>query len=403
MSKTAQALLSHVDTAQHPLASALIPVVTGPVHWSSAGFPYLDKNEFEAFRDTLPWLLSGGAALRDAADHILEVSAPLNLSGQPALELGLRVVRTVLNSAAITAPPDLLMIRQVLSTLHEVGITTTLLDGKAITPERDSHGLDPRELTIDLSFLMSRGYLTDTGDGLALSNHPTAKQVFTATSPTPHGPLAESWSALFEGHAAPSPLLDALASLSPPAPDVGERSHWMANWSEIETAYRLVPLVLGLQRSGWAQDWAKNDALSEERAAILDSEAGKVAHQILASAGVTRSATSTQLTETGRRTLDRGAGPFGIIEAYHPYMHALGEILQHMATVRAPRTRSRSPLSDRSTRIPVTPAELSMQTPRQRHHRQRFGDHIDPPGRLLVHGVWGQQSGRQSADAEHCH
>ncbi|MEC9466745.1 MAG: hypothetical protein VX834_13225 [Myxococcota bacterium] len=327
MTKTADALLNHIDAEQYPLAPSLIPVVTGPVHWSSAGFPYLDKEEFQNFRDSLPWLLRGGASLRATADHILQVSQSLKLSGQPALELALRVVRTVLNSAAITAPSDLWLLRQVLATLLETGITERLIRGDTIRPDDDDHGLDPKELAVDLSFLMSRGYLIAHDDGMALSAYPQAERVFSQLSPVPHGPLAQSWASFFQGNRPSPTLTEAIPSLQPPTLEKFERNHWMASWYDIETGYRLVPLVLGLERAGWTQDWDTDGSLSEQRRATLASDAGRAALSILAAAGIIDSMDTLTLTPTGKRVLERGAGPFGIIEAYHPYMTQLPAIL----------------------------------------------------------------------------
>ncbi len=258
----------------------------------------------------------------------MAVSTPLKLSGQQALELALRVVRTVLNTTAITAPPDLWLLRQVLATLKAAGIIEPLLNGSPVDPSQDSYGLDPRELTVDLSFLMSRGYLVSSQAGITLSSHSSAEEAFKSICPVPHGSLTHHWSTLFEGQPCPGELTDALSSL-PTAPIESERrSHWMANWSEIETGFRLVPIILGLQRAGWTKEWVARGDLPPKCAARLDNEAGRQVGHILAQSGITQSADSHQLTQIGRRVLERGPGPFGIIEAYHPYMLQLHQILE---------------------------------------------------------------------------
>jgi hypothetical protein len=99
---------------------------------------------------------------------------------------------------------------------------------------------------------------------------------------------------------------------------------------EIEVGFRLVPIVLGLRAA-------------EKHQALLDSGVCRARDLVggdqllaapllstLASAGVvepTDDADTAPLTATGRRVLEKGIGPFGIIEAYHQYMTKLDEIL----------------------------------------------------------------------------
>jgi hypothetical protein len=94
---------------------------------SSAGWPYLERTAWEQFRDGVPHLLGLGAQLFDL---VTAVEAALDEGCDPQTAEGVRrasrVVRQVVHTAAITAPPDLWLIRHVLGFFAELGLLERL-------------------------------------------------------------------------------------------------------------------------------------------------------------------------------------------------------------------------------------------------------------------------------------
>ena len=79
------------------------------------------------------------------------------------------IVRQVVLTAAITAPPDLWLLRHVLGAFADLGLLGRLSRGDALYPESCSVEidgkilpLDPEELDKDLHFLLSRGSSSST-------------------------------------------------------------------------------------------------------------------------------------------------------------------------------------------------------------------------------------------------
>jgi hypothetical protein len=267
-------------------------VLNGPTGVSSAGYPYLERAGFELFRDRVPHLLADGTRVLDALDDI-------EVAGESA-ERAARVVRQVVRTAAITAPPDLWLLRHVLGALAEVGMVERLLRGEAVVPEES--GLDARELRIDLRLLCGRGYVVRDGDAFFAASGRVARAALAAARPVEGScGLATVWAAAFRGERE-APAFGAL-------PDAASRGDtWVAGPNQVELGARLLPLVVGLASAG-----------------VDDPSGCAPAIEILEAAGLWRDGAPTLL---GRRVLRRGAGPYGIIEAYHPYLDRLVELLR---------------------------------------------------------------------------
>lgn len=282
-------LAEHLYTSvwDDPIARELVPVLTSPTGTTTAGFPYLQKPAWERFRDWVPHILDHGPKVLAATARLEALGAPKD---------AVRVVRQVVNTAAVTAPPDLWLLRHVFAALHAVGILELLRRGAAVVPEATE--LDPRELDIDLQFLLSRGYLMRRGDGyrLAENTHAHRAAEVLGSLPVPAG-ASILWRRRIRGEAVPE--LARLAEVPTQRPR--EPGLWVATPEEIDLGYRLVPLLVALRGESPEMDL---DRVPPEGRAIL------------AAAG---------MSERLRR---RGPGPFGIIEAYHPYMAALPRILR---------------------------------------------------------------------------
>ena len=257
------------------LDAELRPILESPTGLSTAGWPYLQEYAFVRLRDWVPHILDHGP-------RVLEAVARLVLE-DPELSQAGRVVRQVVRTAAITAPADLWLLRHVIDTLKRNGVLARLAEGPV---EADS------ELHIDLRFLLARGYLVRSGEGYRLAEHAHARGLLAL--PLLEGPAhrVPAWEAALAG--GPAPAFPELVQ-SPRQPGL-----WCATAEEIQRGHALVPLVLALRRSPV-------------------EELPPAAERLLEACGA--------VGELRERVLNRGPGPFGIIEAYHPYLAALPRIL----------------------------------------------------------------------------
>src|SRR5690606_16462944 len=123
--------------------------------------------------------------------------------------------------------------------------------------------------------------------------------------------LSWRWAEAFAGARGHDALLTSLAEDLPPVP-ARSAPTWIATPEDVELGYRLVPLVLGLRAA------ERTSAFLEAGRVDLEGPVGRAALALLRRAAVVDE--DGRLTPTGRRVLDRGPGPFGIIEAYHPYL-----------------------------------------------------------------------------------
>ncbi|MEQ1507279.1 MAG: hypothetical protein ABMB14_33935 [Myxococcota bacterium] len=289
-----------------PLLRELVPIVRAPTGRSSAGYPYLARPAWARLRDWVPHVLGAGLRVWHATDRI--ASADPDGDVGPALQ----VVRQVVNTAAITAPPDLWLLHHVLAALARAGWLGRLVDGLDAVP-------DP--LRPDVTLLLARGYLVRTGvAGVRWSDEPTAHRVRLA-HPPPVAPidLSARWRSALAG--APTdlgPLADAVAG---PIPDADHPAPaWVATPEDLALGARLVPIVLGLR--------AADRVPALLAAARIDEDALRplvpaLAERVLATLTAAGWVEGHALTAIGRRALVKGPGPFGIIEAYHPYVAAL--------------------------------------------------------------------------------
>jgi len=307
----------------------LLPVLLSPTSRSSAGFPYLHRPAFTRLRDWVPHILANGPKVLAAVAQIEKRAAGFDGAEADSLRQAARVVRQVVNTAAITAPSTLWLLRHVLGALASEGICARLLDGEVITPE-SCPPLRPEELRIDLNLLLGRAYVVRSGDGVRIGEHHTARRVIGEASPLPAdlpASLTEQWSAAFSGHGlrTEDALMLREVAADPPVAGTRERGRWAALPEEIEVGYRLVPMVLGLWASGRLNELL---AQAEPTASTLTPDnprLGEAVLQVLRAAGCLDE--QGHWTSVGKRLMSRGVGSFGIIEAYHPYMGQLNRVL----------------------------------------------------------------------------
>ena len=115
--RLAAELLSDITLATDPMCRELLPVLLSPTSRSSAGFPYLHRPAFTRLRDWVPHILANGPKVLAAVAQIEKRAASFNGAEADSLKQAARVVRQVVNTAAITAPSTLWLLRHVLGAL----------------------------------------------------------------------------------------------------------------------------------------------------------------------------------------------------------------------------------------------------------------------------------------------
>jgi hypothetical protein len=327
-----------------PLAKLLVPVMAEPALVTSAGFPYLQQGAWETFRDRVPHLLGMGQRILDALDGIVAAFEKSRASAEEKKSVrdSATVVRQVVLTASITAPPDLWLLRHVLGAFTGLGLLRRLLEGEAIYPERcevqlegTTRALDAGELDKDLHFLLSRGLVEQYDEGFRIAGHPRVRDLFSRVGPLPaHFPASATglWRRLFGGEVLANPELEILLDLGQRARrriDLAQ-NHWIPDRDELGLGYRLLPIVLGLRARELTGGLPEGASVRPEEWSRAHPVVAAAALEVLTASGwMGREGESYRVTAVGARGFAKGPGPFGIIETYHPYMQRCREILLH--------------------------------------------------------------------------
>ncbi len=330
MKDLVERLLTQAEIATDPLTRELAAVMTHPTGVSSAGYPYLQRTAWERFRDWVPHLMGHGHRVLAAVarlDSALDAQAHTE-EERANFKRAKRVIRQVVNTTAITSPSDLWLLRHVLSAFHELGVVTRWLNGETVKIEEVA--ALPAEITIDLIFLLSRGVLVKTGGGYRAAEHPTIRAALEAAGPiAPEVPadLATPWSLAFAGEALEDGLEGVLTRLVESRIEqvVGLPPRWRAGPAEIELGYRLVPMIIGLSMADGVSTLLDAGTVDPTTLCPTRPTLGAGVYATFQAAGLVGA--TGALTDIGRRVLQRGPGPFGIIEAYRQYARELRRIL----------------------------------------------------------------------------
>ncbi len=320
------------SAASGPLSAALAVVLGEETGMSSSGYPFLAETSYEVLRDKIPQLLGWGTQVWDALEELCGHLDGLEEEHRHHVLQSRRVVQQVLRTSAITAPPALWLTRHVVGAIAELGLTRRLLNEESIVAGET--GLQSVEVDTDLSFLTVMGILERTGGAFRLSERPEARRVLESLGPLPADEPVDA-AALWARACGGEPLDDRerqqLLVLAGGA--VPRSNHFQTNWfptyEEIALGYRLLPLIVGMASAGTTSDCLKQTSIAPIDLVPDDAELGAAAVQLLHASGVVRPVPGLQecvATPLGRRLLERGPGPFGIIEAYQPYMAHLTTI-----------------------------------------------------------------------------
>jgi len=338
MSRLAQGLLSVPCFTAKRQTVDLILALTGQTGQTKAGYPFLNAEGFARIRDSVPLLFADGLNTFMLLDAIEKQAAGL---GGPEEEhesfgRGLRVVRTMIRTACVTAPPDLWLLRYVLGVYAECGLIERLVNGERIDPARctadSGEAFAEGELRADLGLLLSRGYLYERDGHLFAARHPRAIRVLKQATPIAQDMLTAKWTALFRGEALFPAVADSYlhACWRCPRQHRDDDRGWFASSEEIEIGWRVVPIVLGMRVAGLTQRFLTEETVDVDGLNLNHGGLVRAACDVLSVAGTLVRETDGvyRATRLGRRMLERGPGPFGIIEAYQPYMAALRPMLE---------------------------------------------------------------------------
>lgn len=329
--------LKQSDTLmQHPSAAALIDIATGETNVSTAGFPYLTDKSFRTFTQQVPHLFLDGQSILNwlgvLSQELSAVHSKLPEDVDASLQRAMKVLRSVVFTAAITAPSDLWILRQVLSVHKKLGILDWLVEGHTIIPEdyAQQHGLDVHQLASDLHFLHVRGFL-EKGDGDFWGpNQPTVLAQLESVTVLEDAfhvnmvPLLVDWLAQTNTTSEHEQFLNQWLILSAHHQSMG---NWMASLYQVELGYRLLPLVLALRVLNLTASLKQGERIDSLIPRLLPAM-----QHVLVEAGLVQNSVVTQL---GARVFERGPGPFGIIGAYHAYLTHLEALLKGNADVGA--------------------------------------------------------------------
>ena len=302
---------------------------------SSAGYPYLQREAWERFRDRIPHLFQRGLAVYRTVEKLEKKieNGGLDEPERDNISKACRVARQVLFTATITAPPDLWLMRHVLGYFDELGLTDRLLKGGAIYPgscdiahDGARVRLDADELQRDLHFLLARGLVEQYDNSFRIAGHPRVHTIFAKLGPIPNAvpiPMTPVWRRLFDDGGIDDDDRRAISALGQglETPDNDRQNHWIPTLREIRTGYRLLPVVLALRAEELNFELDRGDTISPTDWSDDEPELVLQAMRLLEASGwLERVGEDFRVTAIGARGFARGPGPFGIIETYNSYM-----------------------------------------------------------------------------------
>lgn len=361
--QTKHRILALHDLPKHPQAEILIDVVTGETNISSSGFPYISDTSFHTFIQKVPHLFRHGKDalewLRIANEQV--ATTAISASEVESIQRAISVVRTVIFTAGVTAPPDLWLLKQVFSAHRKLGTLEALCSKEGIEAAEyaDRQKLNRRQLISDLNFVYARGYLKKINSRFFFSDDERITRTVEELSPLDDSyrinmvPVLVDWFKKPDTHK--ESFLKQWLDIDTVEQPTGS---WIANRFQIELGYRLVPLVLSWRVCGFSRQLKQGSNILEQVPATLP-EMVKICEQ----AGIIE---DEQVTELGARVLERGPGPFGIIAAYHTYLNSLESLLklegthvhvQRGANVAASQDANRKTFEEANDRLDAFSAE----------------------------------------------
>ena len=311
----------------HPQAHHLLHVIQEKTYLTKNKYPYISETAFIRFIHKIPHLFTEGLGvlrwLHRLEPQLQSISGSDHLA---SIDRAIFVIRSMVLTAAVTAPTDLWLLRQVLSEHKRLGILDDLLKEEFIDPAAYSlrKGLNARQLKIGLHFLYSRGLLGFESPCFMAPSDPAIREGLSQIKELPE-PFRLDWVYLWTRWFTRERITPSLNNrinrwLTFEGHHRRSQVAWAPTHYEIELGYRLVPIVLALRAINVTNRLGRGEKLGEivpnlnEGITRLFETAGMLAHG--------------KVTNLGERVFKRAPGPFGIIAAYYPYMNKLDQILK---------------------------------------------------------------------------
>lgn len=312
----------------HPKRSYLLQILTGRTSLSSSGFPYISERSFRLFLTHIPHLFADGYSLLSWLSKIetrADKTKEFLHTERESFLRAVQVLRTIIYSAAVCAPPDLWILRHVLSVHAQLGITRLISTGVEVNPDElaGKLNLDSKYLSWDFSLLHSRGYLQPTRKGYVIADSKQAVDLFRNIAPIPIQflrDMAEPLLAILISSRTDRDTKELVSFFLDYSGPQRKSKGWFASRYDLQVGYRLVPLVLALHSLKITKKLEEGSNLLKVVPRLTPEMI-----KILVNAGMIQ--TNHKLTSLGLRILQRGPGPFGIIHAYTPYMQVLNDKL----------------------------------------------------------------------------
>jgi hypothetical protein len=389
-------LAEFLQPFEHPSIDALATILAAKTSFSSSGFPYISESSFHIFLSDVPHLFVDGQRLLEWIARVeAELEGAKHFAGWQRQSVGraLKVLRNVVYSAAVCAPPDLWILKHVLSAHRQIGLVDFYQNEARFDSDllARQFSLDARHISWDLSLLHCRGYLDFRNRKYSSAANLQAADVLANSRIVPSEFLRDMV----------EPICHVLGKDSTSDADrelvsrfftyeriTVEARGWYASHSEMETGYRLVPLVLALHVLRVAKQ-------GKEGSNVLDL-APRLTPPMLAvlhHAGAID--TGSLITNLGARVFERGPGPFGIIHAYIQYMRELPNRITGLgANVRVDRLKNIAASQD-ANRKTFLMANDSL---------DRFSsDHDFHYGVFIEHALGQGEATRQRKERMHIH
>ena len=315
---------------KHSKQSELISILSGPTQMSSKGYPYISNSSFQNFLSSIPHLFTNGSSI---LNWLIELEKVCKDHGDDftqeefaSLQRSSKVIKNIIYSSSITSPADLWLLRQIASTWSEIGISQKLLIGESFDLNSlvNLFGLDHKQFQTDVDFLHCRGILDYKDEHISLSNRQESLAIMNLPV-LGEEEKSVDWVKRLAQFLSGSELvekdIDAVNTyLSLPSHPYKSKD-WIANAYEVELAYKILPIVLAMRVLNWTEKLIKNPSLDE-----LFKERKSSLLPLLIASGY--SDTAGLITPYGARVMQRGPGPFGIIQTYRKYMIAHTHSLQ---------------------------------------------------------------------------
>ncbi len=306
----------------------LVSILSGKAFLGKSGFPVIETSSYDLFLNNIPHLFKNGNNFLSCAQQInekIKKTDDLKREDSSSIERALDVLKRVTLTAAITAAPDLWVLRHLLSTLKVTRIDEKILAGGWLNIHKLS--VDEKfnfdHLKNIFGFIYSRGYL----DFKILDNEfyykNLSSDLFNSCLPIPQElpcnfiPTIATYLKGKEDFEAR--LIDQFLEVK--TSGLPAKS-WVASSFEVDIGYALMPMVLALRSIDKTKELKLGKNILEQGPYYTQSMI-----DLLKKAGAIDK--NHLVTAIGERIFLRGPGPYGIIHAYYPYMDKHIELLNN--------------------------------------------------------------------------